>query len=139
MHRGGSKLDNINVSDMVLIAFFSLLSQVPQAYLALNAGTSIKNEPIILVSVLSTVFGMIIVGIVVINYLRERMIEKHVVQTPLITSTIVILTQYLIFVWTLSSLLNHPIFINRFPDLFVFSQAISVAILLISVSILTSE
>ncbi len=132
-------MDNINLSDIVVIAFFSILAQIPQAYLAYSAGIAIKNELIIAVSILVTIFGMIIVGVAVVNYLRGRMIEKHMIQAPLTASLIVILIQYLIFIWSLSGLLGNELFINRFADLFVFSQVISVTILLILVIILTPE
>jgi len=132
-------LNDINISDVIIIAFFSILAQIPQAYLAYNTGVAMKNEMIILVSIFATIFGMTIVGMVIINYLRERMIEKHMIQTPLVASVIVILIQYLIFIWCLSSLLNHLLFIDRFSDLFVFSQLVSIATLLILVAVLAPQ
>lgn len=130
---------NISISDIVMIVFFSILAQIPQAYLAYNAGVSVKDEMVIVVSIFLTIFGMSVIGTIIVNYLRGRMIEKHAVQAPLIASVITILTQYLIFIWCLSSLLNHLLFVNRFSDLFVFSQLFSVIVILILIAILTSQ
>ncbi len=132
-------MERIKLSDISLVIFIIFISQVPQAYIVVEIGATIKDELVVLTSILLTILGMVIISLIIIDYLRQRILEKHSIQTPLLAVTITIMIQYLLFVWILSELSSHILFRERMVELFVFSQMLSILIPLASIAFMSSE
>lgn len=132
-------MEKVGGSEIIVITFLSIISQIPQAYVATEIGITTNDELIVIASLSLTIFGLIIFATVLMDYLRGRILEKHPLQTPFLAAATSFVIQYLLFIWLFSELSKNMLFLNNSTSLFVFSQMVSILIPLSAIALLSRE
>ncbi len=132
-------LKNIKISDMILIVALSLIAQAPLLYITSLIGATIKDETVLLITAFLVAFGVATAGIIITDYLRSRILERHHLQAPLMGIVIAIAFQYIGFIWLFSELSDYILFRDKLVDLYVFAQVIAVSLLLLMIAFLSKD
>ncbi|MHA1616524.1 MAG: hypothetical protein ACTSX9_04370 [Candidatus Njordarchaeales archaeon] len=129
----------LSSKEKALIFFILSISYVPQAYFGCKVGATLGDEFILLTVGLAVLFGEYLLALMVGSYLSEKIISKHWLQIPLLSVFIVVSIQNMIFIWIFSELIDFVLFIDKYVELYIFSQVLSVIIPLLTVYYLSSS
>ncbi|MHA1590832.1 MAG: hypothetical protein ACTSVA_09620 [Candidatus Njordarchaeales archaeon] len=125
--------------DKLLMFTILSIAYVPQAYFGCRIGAVSGDEIILLVVGALVLFANYLLAVMIGEYLSEKIISKHWLQIPLLSVFIVLSIQNMIFIWVFAELMDWIIFIDKYLELFIFSQTLSVSIPLLLVYYLSSS
>ncbi len=125
----------------LVLTSFAILSQIPliYIYIAAEGVLYLESTVILLISSFLAIGGFYLLGIMLAEYIWERITPKHEMEPPLLAAFSSLVLYFIGFFWLLFEVKPFSTAGETFIWYFVLSQLLPVVILLLIVAILSSR